>query len=219
MTRLDVDTIVQAGLSDWRPLVTSLHGRFRTGDFATGLEFLVDVGAAAEAANHHPDVKLGYTHVDVVLTSHDAGGVTDRDLSLAETISGLARARGLEAQPDTLCTTEIALNAVDHAAIGPFWAAVLTGDTSAYSGDEVADPTGQSPLLWFQPTDARASVPPMCFHLDVWVPPDQLQPRIDAAVAAGGTLVDESERPSFVVLEDAEGNKACLCTALDRAIH
>lgn len=217
MNTLDVSTILAADLDDWRPLVRSLQARFRTGDFATGLEFLVDVGAAAEEANHHPDIKLGYTHVDIVLTSHDVGGVTQRDLDLATVISGLAADRGLSSEPDKVTATEIALNAIDQAAIGPFWAAVLTGDADAYNADEVVDPTGQSPLMWFQPTDARAAVPEMCFHLDVWVPHDQLDARIDAAIAAGGVLTDETEKPSFVVLEDAEGNKACLCTALERS--
>lgn len=217
MATLDVSEILDAGLEDWRPLVKRLQARYRTGDFATGMEFLVDVAAAAEASNHHPDVRLGYTHAEVILTSHDAGGVTQRDLDLARTITDLAAARGLTPEPDSLTVSEIALNAVDHRVIGPFWSVILTGDATVYSGDEVIDPTGQSPVLWFQPTEPRSDVPEMCFHLDVWVPPDQLDSRIAAAVAAGGTVVDETEKPSFVVLEDAEGNKACLCTALDRA--
>lgn len=216
MSTLDVPTIIAAGLDDWRPLVHSLRTRYRTGDFATGLEFIVDIGAAAEAANHHPDVKLTYTHVDIELLSHDSGGITDRDLELARTISDLAAERSLEADPGRLTTVEIALNAVDQGAIGPFWAAALTGDPDAFEGDEVVDPTGQVPLLWFQPTEPRSTVPAMCFHLDVWIPVDQLPVRIEACVAAGGRVVDDSESPSFVVLEDAEGNKACLCTVMDR---
>lgn len=216
MTNVDLPTIVGAGLDDWRPLVHSLHARFRTRDFSTGLEFLVDVGAAAEAANHHPDVKLSYTHVDVTLTSHDAGAVTDRDLDLARTISDLAAERDFTAEPAGLTTIEIALNAVDAAAIGPFWSAVLTGDTDAFDGEQVVDPTGQLPLMWFQPTEPRDEVPAMCFHLDVWVPAGQLPSRIEAAVDAGGRVVDDDESPSFVVLEDPEGNKACLCTVMNR---
>ncbi|MBC9225042.1 4a-hydroxytetrahydrobiopterin dehydratase [Aeromicrobium sp. 636] len=217
MSTVDAPTIIAAGLDDWRPLVHSLHARFRTGDFATGMDFLVDVGAAAEAANHHPDVNLTYTHVDITLTSHDAGAVTDRDLEMARTISDLAAERGLEADPGRLTRLEIALNAADKDAIGPFWGAVLTGEAQAYDGDQVADPTEQVPLLWFQPTPPRDDVPQMCFHLDIWIPAGQLPARIEAAVAAGGRVVDDSESPSFVVLEDAEGNKACLCTVLDRS--
>lgn len=216
MSKADLTTILDADLTDWRPLVHSLHGRFRTGDFAAGLEFIVDVGAAAEAANHHPDVRLSYTHVDIELQSHDTGGVTDRDLELARTISDLARERGLDAEPTALAKVEIALNAADPTAVGPFWSAVLTGDPSNFDGEQIVDPAGQVPLLWFQPTESRDEVPAMCFHLDVWIPPGQLPARIDAAVNAGGEVVDDTESPSFVVLEDAEGNKACLCTVMDR---
>jgi 4a-hydroxytetrahydrobiopterin dehydratase len=217
MSAVDTPTIIAAGLDDWRPLIHSLHARFRTGDFATGLEFVVDIGAAAENANHHPDVKLTYTHVDIKLTSHDTGAVTERDLSLARTISDLAAEQGFEADPGRLTVLEIALNAVDTDAIGPFWAAVLTGDPAAFDGEQVTDATGQVPLLWFQPTPHRDDVPTMCFHLDIWIPAGQLPARIEAGVAAGGRVVDDSESPSFVVLEDSEGNKACLCTVLDRS--
>ncbi|SKB10317.1 4a-hydroxytetrahydrobiopterin dehydratase [Aeromicrobium choanae] len=217
MSTLDVPTIIAAGLDDWRPLVHSLHARFRTGDFAQGLEFVVDIGAAAEAANHHPDVKLTYTHVDITLISHDSGGITDRDLDLARTISDLAGERGFESDPARLAIVEIALNAQDKDAIGPFWAAMLTGDANAYDGEQVTDDTGQVPLLWFQPTERRNEAPSMCFHLDIWIPVGQLPSRIEAGVAAGGRVFDDSESPSFVVLEDAEGNKACLCTVMDRS--
>lgn len=216
MTKADLTTILDADLEDWRPLVHSLHARFRTGDFAAGLEFVVDIGAAAEAANHHPDVKLTYTHVDIELISHDAGAVTDRDLDLARTISTLAAERGLSSEPAELTTIEIALNTADAVRIGPFWSAILTGDPENFDGEQVSDPTSQVPLMWFQPSPALDEVPPMCFHLDVWVPAGQLPSRIETAVAAGGRVVDDSESPSFVVLEDADGNKACLCTVMDR---
>ena len=50
------------------------------------------------------------------------------------------------------------------------------------------------------------------FHVDVHVAPEQAQARIDAALAAGGTLVSDSSAPSFTVIADPEGNKACVCT-------
>ena len=51
----------------------------------------------------------------------------------------------------------------------------------------------------------------------MWVPPEVADERIASAVAAGGTVVDDSEAPSFTVLADAEGNRVCVCTVLDRA--
>lgn len=216
MNNVDLPTIIGAGLDDWRPLVHSLHARFRTPDFAAGLEFVVDIGAAAEAANHHPDVTLKYTYVEIELTSHDAGQITERDVELATTISELAAEAGFTAEPTTVTRVELALNSSNATEVGPFWSAILTGDTDAFNEDEVIDPTGQVPLLWFQHTEPSEAEPEMRFHLDVWVPVGQLPARIDAAVEAGGRIVDDSSSPAFVVLEDPEGNKACLCTVMAR---
>jgi 4a-hydroxytetrahydrobiopterin dehydratase len=70
-------------------------------------------------------------------------------------------------------------------------------------------------VLWFQKTDPHAE-PRQRFHLDITVPPEVAQPRVDAALAAGGRLVSDAQAPAFTVLADAEGNKACICTALGR---
>ena len=54
------------------------------------------------------------------------------------------------------------------------------------------------------------------FHLDIRVPPEVAQQRIDAALAAGGTLVSSEHAPAFTVLADPQGNKACITTGLGR---
>ncbi len=94
VTREEIDA---AGLGDWRTEGATLRSRWRTGDFTTGLALVNLVGEAAEAADHHPDIVLRYGAVEIVLWSHDAGGVTTRDLSLARTISALAAQLGAEA--------------------------------------------------------------------------------------------------------------------------
>ncbi|WP_306231737.1 4a-hydroxytetrahydrobiopterin dehydratase [Agrococcus beijingensis] len=94
--QLTASEIADAGLTGWRHVDDTLTARFRTGSFATGLELVNRVGASAEAANHHPDVQLTYGAVEVTLTSHDAGGVTGRDLRLAREVSEHATAMGIE---------------------------------------------------------------------------------------------------------------------------
>ena len=89
---LTADQIEAEGLSDWTWRDDTISAHFETGDFATGLRLVNQIGEAAEAMNHHPDVDLRYPHVDVTLTSHDVGGVTDRDVRLARTISEYAAA-------------------------------------------------------------------------------------------------------------------------------
>lgn len=215
MTGLTSAQILEAGLDDWRMLARALHARFRTRDFARGLAFVTAVAEAAEAANHHPDVTLTYSHVDLRLMSHDVGRVTSRDLELAQRISAIAREQEVAARPAALAELEIALDTASLAAVGPFWAAVLTGSPDSLDGDDIVDRGGRVPLLWFQGTDAH-DAPRQRFHVDLWVPHDVAEARIAAAVAAGGRVVDDSEAPSFVVLADPEGNKACVCTFLDR---
>lgn len=57
--------------------------KFRFDDFPAAMAFMTQVAFAAEKANHHPEWFNVYNKVDVVLTTHDAGGVTERDLDLA----------------------------------------------------------------------------------------------------------------------------------------
>jgi 4a-hydroxytetrahydrobiopterin dehydratase len=215
MANLTNQQILDASLDDWRKLAQGIHARFLTGDFVTGLTFVAAVTEAAEAANHHPDVRLTYPLVDLTLVSHDVGRVTQRDIDLARRISEIAREQGIGAQPDAVTQLELALDTADLPGVGPFWAALLTGSSASLVGDDVVDPTGRVPLLWFQRTEARET-PRQRFHFDLWVPHDVAEERIAAAVAAGGRVVDDQEAPSFVVLADPEGNKVCVCTSLDR---
>jgi len=210
--RMTADQVTAEGLADWRPVLGRLVTRVRTGDFVTGLAFVTKVTEAAEAANHHPDLDLRYPHVDVTLMSHDVGGTTQRDVRLARAISEIASGLGATVDPGGRTLVELGLDTWDAEEIGPFWAAVLGGD---HADEQVVDPAGGVPTLWFQETD-RHDVPRQRFHLDVWVPVDQAQSRIDAALAAGGMLVSTAEAPSFVVLADAQGNKACICTSASR---
>ncbi|WP_253905811.1 VOC family protein [Arthrobacter sp. H5] len=215
MEQLTTKQVLDSGLDDWRKLAQALHARFRTGSFVAGLKFVTAVTDAAEEANHHPDVTLTYPFVDVKLISHDVAAVTQRDVNLALRISEIARAQEISAEPGAVAEIELALDTADLAAVGPFWAALLTGSIDSQAGDDVADPGGRVPLLWFQHTDAH-KVPRQRFHVDLWVPHDVAEMRIAAAVAAGGTVVDDEQAPSFVVLVDPEGNKACVCTCLER---
>ena len=135
----------------------------------------------------------------------------DRDIRLARRISELAAGLGAEARPADVQALELALDTPDFARVKPFWAAVLGLEENPDVPDEVADGGGVLPSLWFQETDAHET-PRQRFHLDIWVPHDVAQARITAALEAGGTLVSDSEAPSFTVLADADGNKACVCT-------
>lgn len=217
MSTLTHADLQDAALPDWRLLTSALHARFTGDSYADCAAFVAAVTVAAEEAEHHPDLTLTFGAVDVRLRSHDAGGVTARDVDLARTISHLAAGHDLTATPSALAVLELALDTADTAAQGPFWSALLTGGTENWDGrDDVVDPTGQLPLLWLQGTETHEP-PRQRFHLDLWVPADVAPARIEAALAAGGSLVDEGQAPAFVVLADPEGNRVCVCTAEERS--
>jgi 4a-hydroxytetrahydrobiopterin dehydratase len=203
------------GLADWRILFNQLHARFETGSFAKGLDLVNRIGAAAEERNHHPDIDLTYPRVVVRLTSHDTGGVTRRDVELARVISGFAAELGAAADPSAVQVLEIGLDSVDSAEIRPFWAAVLGLDPSAGDATELVDGSGRLPALWFQESEAHEP-PRQRFHIDIRVPPEVAEARIQAAIEAGGTLVSDEQAPRFWVLADPQGNKACVCTWVGR---
>lgn len=213
---LDGHAVEAALLEDWRVMFEELHGRFKTGNFATGVELVDAIGESAEEANHHPDVSLTYTHVEVHLTSHDVGGVTSRDIALAREISDHAGRLQAKAVTQELQVLELGLDTWDIEEIRPFWAAVLGLSADDGEDDEVIDGTGRLPSLWFQGAD-RHDEPQQRFHYDLRVPPEVAESRVRAAVEAGGTLVSDARAPSFWVLADAQGNKCCITTWIGRA--
>jgi 4a-hydroxytetrahydrobiopterin dehydratase len=213
--RLSGDQIVGMGLDDWRSMHETLQARFRTGDCTTGLRLVAAIGAAAEEMGHHPDLDLRPTHLNVRLVSHDVCAKTSRDVSLARRISELAAAAGVVAEPAVLSRVEIGLDTWDPDEIRPFWKAVLgLQDHPRYEAD-LRDPDGDLPTLWFQQTTEHEE-PRQRFHLDIRVPPEVARERIDAALAAGGTLVSDAAAPRFTVLADPQGNKVCVCTHVGR---
>jgi 4a-hydroxytetrahydrobiopterin dehydratase len=204
-----------AGLGDWRQLFEALRTRFATGNFNRGLELVSRIAALADEADHHPDVDLRYPHINVAISSHDVFGVTSRDIDLARAISGAAAELGVDADPTATAVVEIGLDTWDHTEIKPFWAAVLAMSDHPRHDQELRDPSGAQPTLWFQETTAHDE-PRQRFHLDIRLPPEVAGERIAAALAAGGVLVSDEQAPRFTVLADAQGNKVCVTTGLVR---
>lgn len=79
-----------AELDGWRADGDSIVRTFKFKDHIEAMAFVVKVAMVAEAMNHHPDLRIVYNTVDFRLSSHDAGGVTDRDVQLAGRINDRA---------------------------------------------------------------------------------------------------------------------------------
>jgi 4a-hydroxytetrahydrobiopterin dehydratase len=181
--------------------------------------------ACAEEADGHLRLDLRPSRVEIRLQTAALGKVTDTDVDLSRRIDAALAPLGLAAGGATSSEgrrsaqlLEIAIDALDVAAILPFWRAVMgyvADDQAGAPGDEVLDPVGQGPTIWFQqmdePRPQRNRI-----HFDLTVPHDEAQARIDAALAAGGHLISAERARAFWILADAEGNEVCVCTWQDR---
>jgi 4a-hydroxytetrahydrobiopterin dehydratase len=228
MDMLTGEEIAEAGLTDWRKLAQGLHARYRVGDFGTGARFVVAVGEAGDALGHHPSVAIGEGYVDLKLASADAvyrddegtehvvEWVTQQDVDLARRITEVAADHEVQADPASVSVLELGLDTASSATIAPVWAALLTGNADAQGhgtpGDEIRDATGRVPNLWFGDAGEHGTSLQR-FHVEVYVAPEVAEQRIAAAVAAGGTVVDDSDAPSLTVIADQEGNRGVLCVA------
>ena len=74
------------GIPDWRLESGNLVRIFSFADFREAMSFVNSVAVVAERAGHHPDIDIRYNKVHLALSSHDAGGITARDFSVADEI-------------------------------------------------------------------------------------------------------------------------------------
>jgi pterin-4a-carbinolamine dehydratase len=210
------------GDEGWRFLLGTVRTSVPVGSLAEGVGIAASaVAACGDHADRHLRVDVRPERVVFTLQSLDRAAVTTRDVDLAHRISGVVREAGSGTEPGigaeaprSVQILEIAIDALDTAAIRPFWKAVLgyTDEVGADdSGDPLVDPVGQGPAIWFQQMDP-ARTERNRIHFDVCVPHDEALRRVDAALAAGGRLVSAVRAPAFWVLADAEGNEACVTT-------
>ncbi|RAO59990.1 VOC family protein [Micromonospora saelicesensis] len=206
----------------WRYLLGALRTSVRVGSLVQATEVAARVVAACGSdADGHLRADIRPERVVLTLQSSDRAALTARDIDLAHRISAAMRNVGLRTEPEigtgaprSVQLVEIALDALDIAAVRPFWKAVLGyTDEAGADGpkDPIVDPVGQGPALWFQQMD-QPRPDRNRIHLDICVPHDEAPRRIEAALTAGGRRVSASHAPAFWVLADIEGNEACVTT-------
>jgi 4a-hydroxytetrahydrobiopterin dehydratase len=80
-----------AELPDWKQQGKALQKQFDLKGFKAAMAFAGTVGELADRADHHPDILIQFSKVTLTLSSHDAGGITDRDVRLARQIEAAAK--------------------------------------------------------------------------------------------------------------------------------
>ena len=226
LTRQQISDAV-GGLG-WRFAVGVIRTSVLTGSLAQAAEVARAVtSVAGEQADRSLSADLRPDRVVLTLQSRADGRIGPREVGLAQRISAAVSDLGLVTEPEvgrdgsrSVQVLEIAIDALDIPAVRPFWKAVLgyadePGGGASDPGAGLADPVGQGPTIWFQQMDAPRPQRNR-IHFDVVVPHDESERRIQAALDAGGRLINDAEAPAFWVLADPEGNEACVCTWLGR---
>ncbi|MFF0138911.1 VOC family protein [Streptomyces sp. NPDC005227] len=150
------------------------------------------------------------THQAAALPPHGQYyGLPERHIVLAGQISAAARPLDIAADPSAVQSEQVTVDALSGAEVVPFWRALLGYRGHANSAEDLVDPGGRGAPFFVQRMEAprpwRNRV-----HVDVWVPYDQAEARIAAALAASGRLVSDADAPSNRVPADPEGHEACV---------
>lgn len=195
------------GVADWRVLFWGAKTLYVTGDFATGARLVAAIAEVQQSLGHSPLVDLRPDTVTVQVVTPGVG-LSDLDLELARGISTAAERLGLKADPAAVQDVQLAFDAADRPSVMAFWRAAL--NYVPLSEEDLVEPHLIGPSAWFQDKEHRP--PRNRIHIDVSVPHDQAQARIDAIVAAGGRILGDRYAPAWVSLIDPEGNVVDIAT-------
>jgi 4a-hydroxytetrahydrobiopterin dehydratase len=88
LTQLQIDDALQ-NLSGWTQHGDEIRKQYQFDDFAAAMTFVNRVAELAEEAEHHPDIDIRYNKVTLALSTHSAGGLTKKDVELAQQIEAL----------------------------------------------------------------------------------------------------------------------------------
>jgi 4a-hydroxytetrahydrobiopterin dehydratase len=90
LTQAEIDQKIQT-IPQWQQSKQTITRTFEFKNFVEAIAFVDRLVEPAETAKHHPDLTISYNKVTVSLSSHDVGGLTDKDFALAKTISNIAK--------------------------------------------------------------------------------------------------------------------------------
>ena len=188
---------------DWRLIRDAACAHFRTESLEAGAGLVESIAELADSANRHIEVDLRPAGVTVRIPSN-RGEFVESDVRLAGELSSAAKEMGAFADPSALQTVQVAIDALVIPEVLPFWRAVLGYDQ--VDDADLVDPRSEGAPIWFQQMDAPRPQRNR-IHIDVYVPHDQAEARVAAALAAGGHVVSDANAPEWWTLADAEGNE------------
>jgi 4a-hydroxytetrahydrobiopterin dehydratase len=189
---------------DWRVIRDAATVHYRAESFAQGVALVSAIEPLTPSASNRLGVDLRPDGVTIHLRGNEPGRLSEGDVALARDISSAARELGLAVDLTGLQTIQVAIDAVVIPDVLPFWRAVLGYEK--VGGEDLEDARFEGPPFWFQQMDAPRPQRNR-IHIDVYVPHDQAEARVAAALAAGGHLVSDENAPEWWTLADVEGNE------------
>jgi 4a-hydroxytetrahydrobiopterin dehydratase len=192
------------GVDDWAVLHGGAVAAFRVDTMADAAGLAAAIAAVPGLETAGAVLTIAGPRLTVRLT-RDMWQLESHHIDLARAVSAVARSNG--ATPDLASVQEVQLTvaAKKEAINKPFWAAVL--GYAPLADDNVVDPLSHGSTVWMQELDAEKQLR-HAMHVDVSVPRDQARQRLDAALAAGGRIVTESNE--HWTLSDPAGNRVCI---------
>ncbi len=200
-------------LTDWVVLHGGPTAVFQTKSLAAAAEL-------AQAIAQLPGLDGTAAHMSIVSKSltirltREVWNTEVEHIELAREISKIAKNQGAVGDPSMVQEVQFAIAAKPDAIDVGFWRAVL--GYQPMLDDAGIDPLAISSNVWMQDLDVNKPLR-HAMHIDVSVSKEHAQGRVDAAVVAGGVIVDSSEAPSWWVLADRSGNKVCVVAWPDGA--
>jgi 4a-hydroxytetrahydrobiopterin dehydratase len=195
------------GVEDWVVLHGGATAVFRVGSLGDAARLAGAMTAVAGLDGSGVLLTIGDAALTVRL-SRDLWQLETRHIDLARAVSAVARAHDAVADRLAVQEVQVAIAAKADAIDVQFWRAVL--GYNAMADDNAIDPLGHGSTVWMQELD-EAKVLRHAMHIDVSVAREQVAARLEAALAAGGRVVDESHAPSHWTLADRAGNRVCIC--------
>lgn len=201
-----------AGVGDWRVVSSGAQAVYRASSLRHAGSLVDPVSAAAEEHGILPDIDVRPEAVIVRVPPWATGGIPAATPRFAAAVSEAAGRLGLRADPGAVQSVSIYIAQHSQADVRPFFLAALgyapVGDTDAIDALRIAPDLAFNPLTRDAPKRGRT-------HFDVFVPASQAQARVDAALAAGGRLVDDSQAPAFWTVASPDNHGVDIASWID----
>jgi 4a-hydroxytetrahydrobiopterin dehydratase len=187
------------GVDDWVVLHGGATAVFRVRSVRAAAKLADEVAQVPGLEGSGTQLTIDDRRLGVRLT-RDLWHLEERHIDLARAVSAVARKHGAVVDRASVQEVQLAIAAKPDAVDLGFWRAVL-GYAPA-SDDNAVDPLGHGSTVWMQELDGAR---PLQHAMHA-------QARLEAALAAGGRIIDESDAPAFWILADRAGNRVCIAS-------